>query len=301
MKTNWLLRCFAFTLFALSVNSFAASLQQTSTQTVFLPFSGGRLYGTTVVQLTVPPGNWVVSSKATAVNFGMSDFTRCGLEAEDPYHQFYAIDGNTAVKVGDEPGAETATTIVNLATVSKSGPPGIIRLICWHDGGVSGIYFDPGASLVVENGDGAQGPQGPVGPQGAIGKTGATGATGPQGAIGPVGPQGPAGVRGPTGNTGPQGPAGGPQGPAGPVGPKGATGPQGPAGPAVHTVASCVSPTGGASPVSASCSCRTGRTLVQQNAMVCQVTADTGSCTASGFVDATSHIPYTAACCVCVP
>lgn len=109
---------------------------------------------------------------------------------------------------------------------------------------------------------------------------------------GPTGPAGPTGPKGDTGATGATGPAGA-KGATGPAGPKGDTGP---AGPAVTTSAICVSSTTS----DADCSC--ARTTISKVfttpgvAGTCQVTADTGSCTAKG---STLSFSYRGACCVC--
>lgn len=84
----------------------------------------------------------------------------------------------------------------------------------------------------------------------------------------------------------------------GPKGDPGPAGPQGPTGPTLPTVAVCNKPTGGANPQSASCSCL-GKTLVNQTAISCTVTAQTGSCTENGFI--LNGFVANAACCVCAP
>jgi hypothetical protein len=119
MNKSWHAICFAMTVNAISLD--AATLQQTNAQSVSLSPTGGRAGLTTIVELTVPPGNWVVNSKASVVNFGANDFVRCSLLAEDPWHQFYPSDSST-VTSGGEVGAASVVTIVNQAAISKSGP-----------------------------------------------------------------------------------------------------------------------------------------------------------------------------------
>ncbi len=138
---------------------------------------------------------------------------------------------------------------------------------------------------------GEPGIQGPVGPKGATGDQGGPGIEGPKGDTGPVGPKGdkgdigatgPAGPKGDTGATGPQGSQGpqGAQGPTGSTGPQGLKGDKGDPGPAVSTSAVC-------SQVGCACSVRT-ISLVEGP---CNVTSDTGSCSASSGGE----------CCVCSP
>lgn len=84
----------------------------------------------------------------------------------------------------------------------------------------------------------------------------------------------------------------------GAAGPKGDPGPAGPPGPTLPTSAVCNKPTGGANPTSAFCSCL-GKTLINQTAISCTVTSQTGSCSADGFI--LNGFTANAACCVCAP
>lgn len=98
-----------------------------------------------------------------------------------------------------------------------------------------------------------------------------------------------------------QGPPG-PQGPTGPQGLQGPQGAQGPAGPAVHTSAVCVNATSGSNNVCQprTCSCPSG--LVTRVDSPCQVTADTGSCTAySCAIFSPFKSSADGQCCVCKP
>lgn len=120
-----------------------------------------------------------------------------------------------------------------------------------------------------------------------------TGAPGPQGPQGDPGPQGPAGPQGPVGPAGAQGAPGatGPQGPTGPAGPVG------PSGPPVHTSAVCASNVP-ANLVGSSCQ---NRTIIFKSVPggSCNVTSDTGSCSAvgAGGPNGSSN----AVCSVCAP
>lgn len=226
-----------------SQNINATVLQKKTASSVSLVPNGG-IY-TPVLELSVPAGQWVATSKVSAVNWGARDYVRCQLSIDGQN-----IDGSTTM-IGEAGGAPAVATIVNQAVINLATTR-TIRLACGHDSNISGLKIDPGASLVVVA-DSSQGTQGPPGPSGPPGPAG-----------GPPGPQGPAGARGPTG----------PQGPAGSAGPS---------GPAVHTTAVCINPSGGPNPLSASCSC-TGRVITNVSGMVCTVTSDTGTCTGNGFV-----------------
>ena len=87
-------------------------------------------------------------------------------------------------------------------------------------------------------------------------------------------------------------------GPQGPVGPTGATGPQGPPGSSTHNIAICVQGPNN----SASCSCAvrliTGKFAPDvAGGSSCNVTSDTGSCSASGNFG--PGFDFSGACCVC--
>ena len=201
---------------------------------------------------------------------------------------------------------------LTLGAVGPQGPTGAV--------GPKGDIGPQGPTGVV----GPKGATGPQGPTGAVGPKGATGLQGPTGAVGPkgdTGPQGVAGAVGPKGATGSQGPAGtvgpkgatGPQGPIGATGPKGDTGPQGaagvvgpkgdagPPGPAVHTSAVCVNyQNSGLHTVYRSdgvCTCATRVVSQVFTTTQCQVTADTGTCSAQGD----SYFGTKGSCCVCSP
>lgn len=83
-------------------------------------------------------------------------------------------------------------------------------------------------------------------------------------------------------------------------GPKGDKGDPGEPGPAVTTVAVCVD---GGRTTDGTCTCN-GTTVSQVIASfdgTCTVTADTGSCTASGHNDSNYLYDHTGMCCVCAP
>jgi hypothetical protein len=136
---------------------------------------------------------------------------------------------------------------------------------------------------------GSAGPTGPKGDKGDPGPTGQTGATGAKGDKGDKGDIGPAGQTGQTGQTGA----------TGAKGDKGDQGLLGPPGPAVHTSSACKSTLqsngcatvcGGSSRVVAS----------EWSGTFCQITSDTGSCSANGCTGCLPS-PVYAECCVCKP
>jgi hypothetical protein len=108
-----------------------------------------------------------------------------------------------------------------------------------------------------------------------------------------------ASVQGPQGPPGPQGPQGpsGPQGPAGATGPQGPQGPQGPPGPPVHTSAVCAS---NVLPNLVQSGC-THTTIAFENIPggSCNITSDTGSCSAVG--GSGPNGTTNAVCSVCSP
>lgn len=124
-----------------SLASQAAGLYSAQTTVAtFLPGSGG--VETTILQVTVPTGTWVVSSKVTFVNFGSEDFDRCHVLVDG-----IEIDGATTM-TGGASGMPKAATLANLGVFSRSAPANV-KLNCWHDGNVPNQYLDPGAMLVV--------------------------------------------------------------------------------------------------------------------------------------------------------
>jgi hypothetical protein len=160
-----------------------------------------------------------------------------------------------------------------------AGPAGLNWRGAWAGGNPAPIYFMNDA--VQYNGSSW------VALQSNSNTTPSQGATwsllasnGVAGATGPAGPQGIQGVAGPTGATGATG----------------ATGPQGPAGPAVSTSAVCIN----AAQTSSGCVAQCGSGNVVANGSTqgttCQVTANTGSCSA----ESTSSTLW-AICCVCKP
>jgi hypothetical protein len=128
-------------LAAASLASHAAGIYSAQTTVVTsLSASGG--IETTVLQVSVPSGTWVVSSKVTFVNFGNEDFDRCHVLVDGNQ-----IDGATTM-TGGLGGMPKAATLPNLGLFSTF-VPATVKLNCWHDSNVPNQYLDPGAMLVV--------------------------------------------------------------------------------------------------------------------------------------------------------
>lgn len=103
-----------------------------------------------VDQMSLPAGSWVLSSEATVVNFGPSDYVRCEVYAGG--HQIASgatMVGNGALTGGRGPGAYLAGRGL-LGSVTSNGPF-IAVLYCSHDNstpsGQPAPYVDAGAVL----------------------------------------------------------------------------------------------------------------------------------------------------------
>ena len=105
-----------------------------------MPAEGG--VETTVLQLSIPAGTWVVSSKVSFVNWLNKDYDRCHLLAGAA-----SIDGATTM-TGETDGMPAVATLSNLGIVTTT-VKSTFKLNCWHDFGVPNQYIDPDASLVV--------------------------------------------------------------------------------------------------------------------------------------------------------
>jgi len=108
------------------------------------PNPAGSLWGPYRVNtVTIPPGNWTIVSKVTAVNFTQTgDFVRCQLVNITDNK---ALDGSTDWVVW----TSFTRVVQNFAqlTTTKSV---VIDQRCGHDGTAgNGSYLDPGATLVA--------------------------------------------------------------------------------------------------------------------------------------------------------
>lgn len=97
---------------------------------------------TTVLQVSVPAGSWVVSAKASFVNWTNKDYDRCSLMVGTT-----PIDG-VATMTGELDGLPAVASVTNLATVITS-VRSTFKLNCWHDFNVPNQLIDPWARLVV--------------------------------------------------------------------------------------------------------------------------------------------------------
>ena len=125
-----------------------------------------------IVNMTVPAGQWVATAKASAINWGTSDYVRCVLTSNGQ-----VLDGATTM-TGEASGQPAVAELVTHARLSLTAPTNV-SLTCSHDRPVAGQYIDPGATLLV------------------VSDASGTGGTGPAGPPGPAGPAGPAGQAGP--------------------------------------------------------------------------------------------------------
>jgi len=126
---------------AASLPSLAAgTLSAHSTSATPLSASGG--VETTVLELSVPAGAWIVAAKASAVNWLNKDYNRCRVMAGAD-----EVDGATTM-TGELDGMPAVATVSNLGTISTTVRT-TFKLNCWHDFDVPNQYIDPGASLLV--------------------------------------------------------------------------------------------------------------------------------------------------------
>jgi hypothetical protein len=110
--------------------------------------TGGVL--TAVESLSLPRGQWTITSTATAVNFGAGDFIRCRID-----DGLNPLDGGSTTYL-----AGTVGDLANAAT-AKTSSPLTVRLACEHDADASNqIYIDPGATLLAVKGGPIQQPPG---------------------------------------------------------------------------------------------------------------------------------------------
>lgn len=113
-----------------------------------LSHTGGQKV--TIISFRLPAGAWVISSQATLVNFGPSDFTRCQIRAAGAQ----IASGTTMVGDPTLPGAQGPAAIVvgrGLLGSVRSSSRFTVSLRCWHDtstpAGQPAAYVDPGAVI----------------------------------------------------------------------------------------------------------------------------------------------------------
>ncbi|MEQ8914927.1 MAG: hypothetical protein RIE03_21785, partial [Pseudomonadales bacterium] len=183
-------------------------------------------------------------------------------------------------------GADDGITITNswrpLHLGSSFGGQQVQRTMTLAGGKVGVGVASPAEALDV-NGRIRAG-QGFVFPDGTVQTTAQL--VGPAGPAGPAGPEGPRGERGPKGDQGDQGPPG-------------AQGEQGPPGPPVSTSAVCQDGIIGLPTPSCSSICERG--WIASVLTPCQVTSDTGDCSATSAGGGPTLPVYRGRCCVCEP
>jgi hypothetical protein len=105
----------------------------------------------TTVASTVLPANtgaWVITGTASVVNFGASDYARCGLSITGQ-----PISGNTSVVGNPNAVGAHATGAAIVATITTSNftitpaSPVTVAFVCSHDNGNDQPYIDAGATL----------------------------------------------------------------------------------------------------------------------------------------------------------
>jgi Collagen triple helix repeat (20 copies) len=115
---------------------------------VFLPLAGGVGSEVTLVSFAVPPGSYVLSGKATLVDFGQAgDLFRCRLRAATAGGAVAQLDSSTTTV---DAGKVQTVALIGAQTSSESLT---FSLRCWHDSnlpaGGAGYYIDPSATLLA--------------------------------------------------------------------------------------------------------------------------------------------------------
>jgi hypothetical protein len=116
--------------------------------TVYYWYTGGRVvmpWGngvTPVLSVTIPKGNWGITAKASPVFTGGMEIIRCGI-----YVAGSLVD-QSAVQVGSMNGGPLVGTLSS-QWVGSFSQPTVVTLGCTHDDyNYSGMYIDPGASMI---------------------------------------------------------------------------------------------------------------------------------------------------------
>ena len=132
---------------AATVASTTKDVVVSSTSNKSLGTTGGAR--TVIASAALPAGSWVLTLHATLVNFGPSDYGRCGL-----YQDATAIAGSTAT-VGDPTqagsrGPAALVSTLSLAYGVTTAAPTTVSVQCSHDStNGSNPYVDASASLVA--------------------------------------------------------------------------------------------------------------------------------------------------------
>jgi hypothetical protein len=97
----------------------------------------------------VPAGTWIISAKASLVNFGDADFARCTLYAGNAQRN----GASTMTGVAGSMPAVATVSILDVVTVATNR---WLKLECYHDSWVASQYVDPGAALIATRAPGTQ-------------------------------------------------------------------------------------------------------------------------------------------------
>ncbi len=110
--------------------------------TARIALDNGAFVPTTIVQVKVPAGTWVVQSKVNVINWLNQDYDRCQLVAG------IAVINGASTMTGQLDGMPAAATVVNMGVVTTTAPQ-VFQLKCSHDFAVPNQAIDPDAVLVV--------------------------------------------------------------------------------------------------------------------------------------------------------
>lgn len=127
-------------LLRLSPANAASAFEHTTSSAVSLPNDAQATQVITQIQLQ--PGSWIIFGKASVVSFHNSDIVRCMI-----------MDGGgqldaSATQIGPAANRPLVATVSVQAAVNTVQTTAI-SLSCQHDNVASGLYVDPGASLIA--------------------------------------------------------------------------------------------------------------------------------------------------------
>jgi hypothetical protein len=118
----------------------------TTTTSKHLSATSGTL--TTIIQMNLPPGAYVLQASGDLVNFSQSDFTRCQIAvAGTQVAGVSALVGNPALAGAKGAAGLLAPFSLTGGAVNVTGGNVSAQLRCWHDNTGATPYVDPSASL----------------------------------------------------------------------------------------------------------------------------------------------------------
>jgi hypothetical protein len=107
----------------------------------------------TIESVVIPAGSWLVTAKANPVNFSQADYVRCRiLVAEVQKDVGATLVGNAAPGPTGEVGPSVAEIMLQAVVTTTAARR--FALACTHDFSTSGIYLDPGASILISTAPG---------------------------------------------------------------------------------------------------------------------------------------------------